>query len=198
MDKLAAFGAGVPPLCLPVFWDGRPLCPFAPQLAQKRGRKKHQKQRQQHGGDTAKDDTLALDGHLHQAEHENAYEPNQNLHFLSLFLSKNFFISWRNLSGALICSWGKAVMNMEWEVVSVIVVLLGLIASVSGPMLKLNSTLTKLTTKMDSFTTGMEQFQGRYKDHLKDQAEINKDHQSQLTDHEHRITVLEAKEHEDI
>ena len=81
---------------------------------------------------------------------------------------------------------------MEWEVVGVIVVLVGLIATVSGPMLKLNSTLTRLTTKMDSFTEGLENFQGRYKDHLKDQSAINKKQQEELDDHEHRITVLET------
>lgn len=81
----------------------------------------------------------------------------------------------------------------EWEVVSVIVVLVGLIISVSGPMVKLNGTLTKLTTKMEHFTEGLEKFQGRYKDHLKEQGEINEKHQAELDNHEHRITVLEEK-----
>ena len=87
---------------------------------------------------------------------------------------------------------------MEWEVVGVIVVLVGLIASVSGPMLKLNSTLTRLTTKMESFTEGLDKFQGRYKDHLKEQGEINEKHQAELDDHEHRITVLEASGQKDV
>ena len=82
----------------------------------------------------------------------------------------------------------------EWEVVGVIVVLLGLIASISGPMIKLNGTLTRLNTKMEHFTEGLEKFQGRYKDHLKEQGEINTKYQNELDDHEHRITVLEAKE----
>lgn len=80
----------------------------------------------------------------------------------------------------------------EWGVVSVIVVLTGLIASVSGPMLKLNSTITKLTTKMDNFASGLENFQGRYKDHLKNQEGINKETEKKLDDHETRITVIEA------
>ena len=80
----------------------------------------------------------------------------------------------------------------------VIVVLVGLIASVSGPMLKLNSTLTRLTTKMESFTEGLDKFQGRYKDHLKEQGEINEKHQAELDDHEHRITVLEASGQKDV
>ena len=82
---------------------------------------------------------------------------------------------------------------MEWEVVGVIVVLVGLIASISGPMLKLNGTLTRLNTKMENFTEGLEKFQGRYKDHLKEQGEINEKHQAELDNHEHRITVLEEK-----
>lgn len=87
---------------------------------------------------------------------------------------------------------------MEWEVVGVIVVLVGLIATVSGPMIKLNSTLTRLTTKMESFADGLEKFQGRYKDHLKNQGEINEKHQAELDDHEHRITVLEASGQKDV
>ena len=82
---------------------------------------------------------------------------------------------------------------MEWEIVGVIVVLVGLIASISGPMLKLNGTLTRLDAKMEHFTDGMEKFQSRYKDHLKEQGEINEKHKAELDDHEHRITVLEAK-----
>ena len=81
---------------------------------------------------------------------------------------------------------------MEWQVVGVIVVLVGLIASVSGPMLKLNGTLTRLTTKMENFTEGLDKFQGRYKDHLREQGEINEKHQAELDDHERRITVLEV------
>lgn len=80
----------------------------------------------------------------------------------------------------------------EWGVVSVIVVLLGLIASVSGPMLKLNSTITKLTTKMDDFGSGLEHFQGRYKEHLKNQDGINRQTEKKLDDHEIRITVIET------
>lgn len=47
---------------------------------------------------------------------------------------------------------------MEWEVVGVIVVLIGLIATVTGPMIKLNSTLTQLATKVENFTNGLEEF----------------------------------------
>ena len=40
----------------------------------------------------------------------------------------------------------------EWEVVGVIVVLLGLIASISGPMIKLNGTLTPVSyTHLDVY-----------------------------------------------
>ena len=67
------------------------------------------------------------------------------------------------------------------------------VASISGPMLKLNGTLTRLNTKMEHFTEGLEKFQGRYKDHLKEQGEINEKHQAELDNHEHRITVLEEK-----
>ena len=38
---------------------------------------------------------------------------------------------------------------MEWSVVTVIVVLVGLFAAIAGPIIKLNSTITKLSTMID-------------------------------------------------
>ena len=40
---------------------------------------------------------------------------------------------------------------MEWTVVTVIVVLIGLIAAVAKPIVNLNSTITKLDTTLDIF-----------------------------------------------
>lgn len=83
---------------------------------------------------------------------------------------------------------------MEWEVVGVIVVLVGLIATITGPMIKLNSTLTRLTEKVGNFTTGLEEFKGRYKEQLKEFKEVHEDIYDKVGDHEHRITVLESKD----
>jgi len=79
----------------------------------------------------------------------------------------------------------------EWEVVGVIVVLLGLIATVTGPMIKLNTTLTHLTAKVDNFTQGLEEFKKRYTEQLAKFEGVHEVIHDELDDHEHRITVLE-------
>lgn len=79
----------------------------------------------------------------------------------------------------------------EWEVVGVIVVLLGLIATVTGPMIKLNTTLIRLATKVDNFTNGLEEFKKRYTEQLAKFEGVHEGIQDELDDHEHRITVLE-------
>ena len=63
----------------------------------------------------------------------------------------------------------------EWGVVGVIVVLLGLLATVTAPMIRLNTTLTKLNDKFDTLD-----------ERLTGVSESN-----QLHDHETRIQILE-------
>lgn len=81
----------------------------------------------------------------------------------------------------------------EWEVVGVIVVLVGLVISVAGPMVKLNSTITKLTVQVANFIQGLEEFKDRYKDQLKEFKDVHEDLYGKVDDHEHRITVLEER-----
>lgn len=80
----------------------------------------------------------------------------------------------------------------EWGVVTVIVALVGLIAAVAAPMVKLNGTLTRLTTQMDSFVAWLEAFKLRYKEQLRDLNDTDQKLCERIDDHEHRITVLET------
>ena len=48
----------------------------------------------------------------------------------------------------------------EWTVVGVIVVLVGLIGSVSGPLIKLNGNITKLTVAVDNFQRALDKLEG--------------------------------------
>lgn len=81
----------------------------------------------------------------------------------------------------------------EWEVVGVIVVLVGLVISVAGPMVKLNSTITKLTVQVAHLTQGLDEFKGQYKDQLNEFKGVHEDINKRVDDHEHRITVLEER-----
>lgn len=81
----------------------------------------------------------------------------------------------------------------EWEVVGVIVVLVGLGISVVTPIIKLNTTITKLYTVVERLTGDVNELTARNsKTHDRIFAQIEK-HTDQLNDHETRISVLEEK-----
>lgn len=79
----------------------------------------------------------------------------------------------------------------EWQVVGVIVVLVGLVASIVTPMLKFIKQNTEAVTKLGSSVDRLDA-------NLCDLASNNREAHKQLferTDnHERRITVLETKE----
>ena len=69
---------------------------------------------------------------------------------------------------------------MEWQVVTTLVVLVGLIVTIVTPMIKLNTSIVKFTDAVQN----LQVFQDFNKDKLEE-------HQEKIEDHEHRITVLE-------
>ena len=79
----------------------------------------------------------------------------------------------------------------EWGVVGVIIALVGLLATVTAPMLKLNTTLTKLNDKFDALDTRLDDVtENNHASHKRIW-----DHETQqdgiLHDHETRIQILE-------
>lgn len=81
----------------------------------------------------------------------------------------------------------------EWQIVTVIVVLVGLGISVITPIIKLNTTITKLTTIVERLSGDVTDLTARNsKTHDRIFAQIDK-HTDQINDHEKRITVLEDK-----
>ena len=81
----------------------------------------------------------------------------------------------------------------EWQVIGVIVVLVGLGVSVITPIIKLNTTITKLTTIVERLSGDVTELTARNsKTHDRIFASIEK-HTDQINDHEKRITVLEEK-----
>lgn len=79
----------------------------------------------------------------------------------------------------------------EWGVVLVIIALVGLLATIGAPIIKLNSTIVKLLTIVDSLkgdvtelTDKNTQSHGRLWKH-------NEKQDAKIDDHEKRITVIE-------
>ena len=81
----------------------------------------------------------------------------------------------------------------EWTVVTVIVAIVGLIATVAAPIIKLTSTINILSGKVELLLSNLEDFKTRYKETLEELKDTDQRQYNQLNDHEHRITQLEAK-----
>ena len=83
---------------------------------------------------------------------------------------------------------------MEWNIVTVIISLVGLFVAVATPIIKLNSTIAKLTAQMESFMNGLAEFKTRYTNQLHEFKQTHEDIYEKVDDHEHRITKLEVKQ----
>ena len=82
---------------------------------------------------------------------------------------------------------------MQWEVVTVIIALVGLLATVTKPIMTLTRTITKLNDTCQSLEERMEKFENHNHDsHVKIWAHNDKQDE-QLTNHENRISLLEEK-----
>ena len=92
---------------------------------------------------------------------------------------------------------------MEWQVVTVIIALIGLVAAVAGPIVKLNGTITKLSviiehalTRLDNLERGDKDMQTKMKEsHTKLHGRIDRQEEV-LHEHDKRITNLERKKEE--
>jgi len=81
----------------------------------------------------------------------------------------------------------------EWTVVLVVIALIGLIATVVPPIVKLNNSITKLTTCFESLTIELKEFKRKNDDsHDKLWNTVN-EHDDKINNHDTRITVLEKK-----
>ena len=82
---------------------------------------------------------------------------------------------------------------MEWQVVGVIVVLIGLAGSIVGPIVKLNSSITRLTVTMDRLVKDVDSLKENSHDAHQRLWEKNAEQDKALADHETRITTLEKR-----
>lgn len=80
----------------------------------------------------------------------------------------------------------------EWTVVGVIVVLLGLLGTVTAPMIKLNTTLTKLNDKFETLDSKLTDVTESNHDSHKRLWEHEEAQDNTLHNHETRIQILEG------
>ena len=79
---------------------------------------------------------------------------------------------------------------MEWQVVGVIVVLVGLAGSIIGPVIKLNSSITRLTVTMERLVKDVDVIKENSHDAHQRLWEKNDEQDKCIHDHETRITTL--------
>lgn len=81
----------------------------------------------------------------------------------------------------------------EWEVVGVIVVLVGLFLTVSTPVMKLISSITKLTSTVESLQGSVDSLTKKNTASHRRLWEHNDHQDAKIQDHEHRIERLEGR-----
>lgn len=89
---------------------------------------------------------------------------------------------------------------MEWTTVTVIIAIVGLIATVTTPLIKLNSNITRLNVVLDSIKSELEEQKKALSAQQADSREShrrlwahNDEQDTTLNDHETRIRVLEQQ-----
>jgi uncharacterized membrane protein (DUF106 family) len=82
----------------------------------------------------------------------------------------------------------------EWTVVTVIVVMVGLIASILKPLISLNSTMTRLTEAVDRLEQNVEALTGRNSESHARLWRKSEAHEERLNDHETRLKMIEHTE----
>ncbi|MEY8320274.1 hypothetical protein AAK894_04235 [Lachnospiraceae bacterium 46-61] len=82
---------------------------------------------------------------------------------------------------------------MEWEILTVLIAITGLLATVTKPVMNLTNTITKLNNTCQILEERMERFENHNHDsHVKLWAHNDKQ-DKQLTEHENRISILEER-----
>lgn len=81
----------------------------------------------------------------------------------------------------------------EFDVVNVIVVLVGLLVTVGTPILKLTNSMNTLSGQVTLLLKNLDEFKDRYKDNLKELKDTDQDLYTKHEDHEARIVKLETR-----
>lgn len=82
---------------------------------------------------------------------------------------------------------------MEWEIVLVIITLIGLVTAILTPLLKLNTSITKLNTTINNLDELVIENRNKMDDHIKDGNEKFQQYEHRLTEHTVKIKNLERE-----
>lgn len=85
----------------------------------------------------------------------------------------------------------------EWGVFGVIVALVGLLATVTAPLIKLNSNITHLNVTLDQMRQDVDAQKAAAKESHRRLWEHNEEQDEKLENHECRIKILEIKKQEE-
>lgn len=85
----------------------------------------------------------------------------------------------------------------EWEVVGVLVVLVGLVSSIAAPVIKLNNSITKLTVTLTMVQEQIGEFTAKNTRGHERLWAHNEEQDRTLNDHERRLTCLERDDKEE-
>ena len=81
----------------------------------------------------------------------------------------------------------------EWQVVGVIIALVGRVGAIVAPLIRLNSTITKLTLTVDHLVKDMDEQHRRSHDAHTKLWDHQNEQDEKLVNHEIRITKLENR-----
>lgn len=81
---------------------------------------------------------------------------------------------------------------MEWQIVTVIVVLVGLVSSLVAPIIKLTRAITTLTVTVGNLEKQVEKFDGTNDKAHCELRQKDKEQDETINDHEVRIGILES------
>lgn len=82
-------------------------------------------------------------------------------------------------------------MNVEWTVVTVIVVIVGLIISVATPLVKSTKAMAELTVNLRVLNEHLEKMDDQNRNEHKYLLDHLDEHDEKLAEHETRITLIE-------
>lgn len=82
---------------------------------------------------------------------------------------------------------------MEWDVVLVLVTLIGLVTAILTPLLKLNTSITKLNTTIKNLDELVVETRNKIDNHIREGNEKFQDYEHRLTEHTVKIKNLERE-----
>ena len=82
----------------------------------------------------------------------------------------------------------------EWIIVTVLIAMTGLVATIVTPIVKLNTTITKLTTVVDVVQSTLKELTSDNSESHRRLWTHNNEQDEKLADHDKRIHMMEGKQ----